>query len=249
MRLHVLPLLAAILFLSIIAGAAAQPRGQDYAMDDLLEPMLAGRDWKGLETELSGPATQPMLALRLDWLQRRVDRGGNFFLAQLQAHNLWLMGRRQDAIRALLYAAALVRVDGAACADASAPQRRLEQMLSWRAAILGAGRALPPARKDEAVAAALAQERKTAPRRNARDDILCLGGDDALLAQMQRGRVTVEIIPLPGQPVVKGRPLAETRPVGVPPAAKAQFLPPEAARTAQAAARIALPRTLAAILK
>jgi hypothetical protein len=244
--MRVLPLLAAVILLS--AGASAQPVAHDYAMDDLLEPMLAGRDWKGLETLLSGPAPQTELACRLDWLQRRVEGGGNFFLAQLHARNLWQMGRRPEAIRSLLYAAALVRVDGAACADRSAPQRRLEQVLSWQAPILRAGRALPPNRKAEAVEAALALERKTAPRRNARDDILCLGGDDAQLAQMRRGSVTVEIIPLPGQPAVKGRPLDPPKDA-LPRASKAQFLPTQAVRAAQAAIRKSLPQSLAGILK
>ena len=249
----VLPLILAAL-LSAASPVLAQPR--DAATDDRLDPMLAARDWKGLEAVLTRPAPLPTRERHLNWLQRQVDRGGNFYVAQFYAQNLWAMAQadprranlRQTASEMLLYAAALVRVDGAVCADGSAPDRRLQQVLRWQAPVLRATRALPQARKAEAVTAAVALERKTAPRRQVQDETLCQGGDAGLLAGLEAAGATFEIIPTPGQTnyaMPQPRQLAITPPRGWKPSFRQQRVyQPE-----QAVIRRHLPQTLAVIAK
>jgi hypothetical protein len=249
----VLPLILAAL-LSAASPALAQPR--DAATDDRLDPMLAARDWKGLETVLTQPAPLPTRVRQLNWLQRQVDRGGNFYVAQFYAQNLWAMAQadpkranlRQTASEMLLYAAALVRVDGAVCADGSAPDRRLQQVLRWQAPVLRATRAVPQQRKAAAVAAAIALERKTAPRRQAQDETLCQGGDAGLLAGLEAAGATFEIIPTPGQTnsaMPQPRQLAITPPRG----GKPSFRQQRVYQPEQVVIRRHLPQTLAVIAK
>jgi hypothetical protein len=241
--------------LSVTSAAAQTPAiPRDAATDDQLDPMLAGRDWKGLESILMRPADRATTAKHLNWMNRQVRGGGNFFLAQIYAGRLWMAGQgdsglRQDASEMLLYALALVQVDGAVCEDRTAPERRLRQVLDWQAPVLRATRALPPARMAQLARAAQALESVTASRRMERDETLCQGGEAALLAGLSFGNATIQVMPMPGQ--AAGKPAATPRQVVVSPPRgwKPSFLPPQAYEAKQMAIRRDLPRMLLVAVK
>jgi hypothetical protein len=126
-----------------------------------------------------------------------MDNGGGFFLALLYARDLWNVGDsakiadpakdpRLTAGLISLYAFELIVIDGTKCEDRSAPDNRLSQLLTQRAAALNFLKQQPPDIKGKIVDIAIALERKTAPLRKD-DDLICRDGMDQMRAGLERG--------------------------------------------------------------
>lgn len=165
--------------------------------DAELDALLVARNWNNLGTVLSRPGTSADLSRELNWLRTRLDNGGGFFLAILYARDLWTIGNaskvndpardvRLTAAMISLYAYELIVVDGCLCEDRSAPENRLSQLFTQRAATFSFLKQLPPDLKAKMVDMAVALEKKTAPLRRA-DDLVCRDGMDQMRASLEKG--------------------------------------------------------------
>jgi len=142
--------------------------------------------------------TQRMFAARdnaearaiLGWAQARVQSAAPHVIAVAYADLLWQIGEGQgsDALReesglVLIYSVLAIGVDGAKCADATAPDARVRQILSTRQAWLEFARARPADRRAYMRNSAVALEQSTAARRPEDRDI-CAAGDDEIARQL-----------------------------------------------------------------
>jgi hypothetical protein len=171
----------------------ASPLPPDVELDSL----LSARNWSQLGSVLLRPYPVTEFARKLSWLKTRIDSGGGFFLPLLYARDLWTVGDsakiadlakdpRVTAGLMSLYAFELIVIDGAKCEDRSAPDNRVSQLLTQRAAALNFLRLQPPDIKAKIVDIAIALERKTAPLRKD-DDLVCRNGLAEMKAGLERG--------------------------------------------------------------
>jgi hypothetical protein len=133
----------------------------------------------------------------MDWLHTRLDAGGGLLLGLLYARDLWVVGNSQHvadpakdmrvtAGMIALYTYELIVIDGAKCADKSAPGNRLTQLLNARRDTLAYLKQLPQEWKNTVVKIAIAFEKKTAKLRR-EDDLICRGGLEEYRAGLERG--------------------------------------------------------------
>ena len=112
----------------------------------------------------------------MNWLQTRIWSGGGFFLGILYSRDLWVTGSalnvddpakdlRLTAGLIALYTYQLILIDGAKCEDRSAPDNRMSQLFSARAATLVFLKKQPADLKSKIVDLSIALEKKTAPLR------------------------------------------------------------------------------------
>ena len=129
-------------------------------------------------------------------------------LGFIYAKDLWDIGEAQkvdDPNKDLrltaglitLYTYELIAIDGAKCADHSAPSHRVDQLLMNNAPALAYLKAQPQEFKDKVVDLAIAMEKKTAPLRKL-DDLLCRSGLEEMQAGIAAGK-TREVPTPPGQ--------------------------------------------------
>jgi hypothetical protein len=207
--------------------------------DGNLDTLLAARNWNGLADALSRPITSDEFARKLNWLRTRMDNGGGFLLALLYTRDLWFAGNsakindpakdpRITAALVLLYAYEIIVIDGAKCEDRSAPENRINQLLSGQAATLGFLRQQQADLKSKMLDIAIALERKTAPLRR-EDDLICRDGMDQMRAGLERGTQQQ----MPNAPGVVGKRIAVTPPADWTP----KFVSPDVYRPMQDKAR------------
>ncbi|MBV8745802.1 MAG: hypothetical protein JO134_12260 [Xanthobacteraceae bacterium] len=180
----------------------------DLPPDQDLDALLLAKKWNDLASALSRAKSSDSIVRMLDWLRSRLDAGGGSLLGFIYAKDLWDIGEAQkgdDPNKDLrltaglitLYTYELIAIDGAKCADHSAPSHRVDQLLMNNAPALAYLKAQPQELKDKVVDLAIAMEKKTAPLRKL-DDLLCRSG----LAEMQAGIAagkTREVPTPPGQ--------------------------------------------------
>ncbi len=180
-------------------------------------------------------ATQRMFATRdnaearaiLGWAQARVQAAAPHLIAVAYSDLLWQIGEgqnsealREESTLVLAYSVLAVGVDGAKCADASAPDARVRQILSTRQSRVEFARGRPAERRAHIRNSAVALEQSTAARRPEDRDI-CAAGTDEIARQLKTpGTVTRE------QPLRPGE-LRRTVDIEPGPTYRPRFLPPE----------------------
>jgi hypothetical protein len=180
----------------------------DLPSDQELDALLLAKKWNDLGAALSRAKSPDAVVRKLDWLQSRLDVGGGSLLGFIYAKDLWDIGATQkidDPNKDLritaglitLYIYELIAIDGAKCADHSAPSHRVDQLLMNNAPALGYLKAQPQELKDKVVDLAIAMEKKTAPLRKL-DDLLCRSGLEEMQAGIAAGK-TREVPTPPGQ--------------------------------------------------
>jgi hypothetical protein len=180
----------------------------DLPPDQDLDALLLAKKWNDLGSALSRAKSPDSVARKLDWLQSRLDVGGGSLLGFIYAKDLWDIGEAQKiddpnkdlrltAGRIALYTYELIAIDGAKCADHSAPSHRVDQLLMNNAPALAYLKALPQEFKAKVVDLAITMEKKTAPLRKL-DDLLCRSGLEEMQAGIAAGK-TRDVPTPPGQ--------------------------------------------------
>ncbi len=180
----------------------------DLLSDQELDALLLAKKWNELAAALSRAKSPDSVVRMLDWLHSRLDAGGGSLLGFIYAKDLWDIGEAQklaDPTKDLritaglitLYTYELIAIDGAKCADHSAPSHRVDQLLMNNAPALAYLKAQPPELKNKVVDLAIAMEKKTASLRKL-DDLLCRGGLEEMQAGIAAGK-TREVPTPPGQ--------------------------------------------------
>jgi hypothetical protein len=180
----------------------------DLPSDQDLDALLLAKKWNDLGSALSRAKSPESVARKLDWLQSRLEVGGGSLLGFIYAKDLWDIGEAQKvndpnqdlrltAGLITLYTYELIAIDGAKCADHSAPGHRVDQLLMNNAPGLAYLKAQPQALKDKIVDLAIAMEKRTAPLRKL-DDLLCRSGLEEMQAGLAAGK-TREVPTPPGQ--------------------------------------------------
>ena len=180
----------------------------DLPSDQDLDALLLAKKWNDLGSALSRAKIPESVARKLDWLQSRLEVGGGSLLGFIYAKDLWDIGEAQKvndpnqdlrltAGLITLYTYELIAIDGAKCADHSAPGHRVDQLLMNNAPGLAYLKAQPQALKDKIVDLAIAMEKRTAPLRKL-DDLLCRSGLEEMQAGLAAGK-TREVPTPPGQ--------------------------------------------------
>ena len=180
----------------------------DLPSDQDLDALLLAKKWNDLGSALSRAKSPESVGRKLDWLQSRLEVGGGSLLGFIYAKDLWDIGEAQkvdDPNKDLritaglitLYTYELIAIDGAKCADHSAPSHRVDQLLMNNAPALAYLKAQPQELKAKVVDLAIAMEKKTAPLRKL-DDLLCRSGLEEMQAGIMAGK-TREVPTQPGQ--------------------------------------------------
>jgi len=188
--------------------APAAALSGDLPSDQELDGLLLAKKWNDLAAALSRAKSPGSIIRMLDWLRSRLDAGGGSLLGFIYAKDLWDLGEAQkvdDPNKDLrvtaglitLYTYELIAIDGAKCADHSAPGHRVDQLLMNNAPALAYLKAQPPELKAKVVDLAIAMEKMTAPLRKL-DDLLCRSGLEEMQAGIAAGK-TREVPTPPGQ--------------------------------------------------
>jgi hypothetical protein len=194
----------------LIAAPTQPPAASsaDLPSDQDLDALLLAKKWNELGTALSRAKSPESVGRKLDWLQSRLDVGGGSLLGFIYAKDLWDIGEAQKvkdpnqdlrltAGLITLYTYELIAIDGAKCADHSAPSHRVDQLVMNNAPALAYLKAQPQELKDKIVNLAIAMEKKTASLRKL-DDLLCRSGLEEMQAGLAAGK-TREVPTPPGQ--------------------------------------------------
>ena len=194
----------------------ANPPAADVAAS--LDRMLDAKDYNNLCTAALSVGSVPALRPYLDWEQARMTRGASAIVAFMYARDLWRTAAalpaeqgnmlRQTAAGTLLYAYGAVQIDGARCADATAPQNRLDQLITIYRDVWAFLRAASVAEREQIVRLALLIDARSAAARTAQgdDEFLCRYGMEETSYGLQHG--TARDVPTaPGQ---VGRTIAVT---------------------------------------
>jgi hypothetical protein len=169
----------------------------DPATVSRLEPFLKNQDWTALQKAVSDSIQSRTIPATLDWLKARTDEGAPFMVPLLYSDLLWTAGnaatldglKRQSAFIAI-YTVGLIKLDGLACKDTTAPSRRLEQVIGTRLhKPLRAAMDLPAKERAYMVTLAVGLEAVTATQRPREDNLLCRGGLDEMGAAVKSGNV------------------------------------------------------------
>jgi hypothetical protein len=193
---------------SAAPNQAPAPSSADLPSDQDLDALLLAKKWNDLGTALSHAKSSESVVRMMDWLQSRINAGGGSLLGFIYAKNLWDIGEAQkvtDRDKDLritsglitLYTYELIAIDGAKCADHSAPSHRVDQLLMNNAPALAYLKAQPEEFKVKIVDLAIAMEKGTAPLRKL-DDLLCRSGLEEMQAGIAAGK-TREVPTPPGQ--------------------------------------------------
>jgi hypothetical protein len=235
------------------AAAQEQQRSATHALpsDEQLDALLAARKWDELADALSNATGSEAFLRSINWLKAKIEAGSGFPLVIFYARDLWNAGQsnpiadpdkdpRVTAGFMILYAYALILIDGAKCADNSAPSHRLDQLFEIDAPILKFILAKPKKLKDKIINGVVAFEKATAPSRRD-DDVLCRGGLDEIMVGLEEG-TTHEVSPPAGQ-------AEQSYAVQAPASYAPRFLPPKEYLPLQAKERAGLKADLTQALR
>ena len=179
--------------------------------------------------------TQRMFATRdnsearaiLGWAQARVQAAAPHLIAVAYSDLLWQIGEgqssealREESTLVLAYSVLAVGVDGAKCADTSAADARVRQILSTRQNRVEFARGRPVERRIHIRNSAVSLEQSTAARRPEDRDICAAGSDEIARQLATPGTVTRE------QPLRPGE-LRRTVDIEPGPTYRPRFLSPE----------------------
>jgi len=217
-----------------IEPSAAQGQQQQAPVvlpsDKELDALLAAKKWNEIGAASSLGQSAEAVTRMMNWLRTRIDTGGGFFLSFLYARNLWNAGSffkvddpNKDlhitAAMITLYAYEVIVIDGAKCADTSAPSRRADQLFMYGARALNYLKTKPEELKAKVIDTAIGYEKRTEQWRKD-DDPLCRDGMAEIKAGIGAG--TTRAVSTP--PGYFGKTIAVETPPGYVP----KFLAPEA---------------------
>src|SRR5262245_25089475 len=164
------------------------PPGPPKALERKLNGLLKAKDYARLAEVLN--RTPPLE--RMPWLQSRLHAGESAFVGYPLLRDLWSVAqlkRFKDADTAVgvvaLYVYQLILIDGAICADVSAPGHRRLQFLTTYQPIFLSLKALSVEEKSKIIRLSLETERRTRYFRKG-DDFLCRGGMDEMNAAIEQ---------------------------------------------------------------
>ena len=142
-------------------GSRAQnlPSKQQPVPVQQLDQLYLQKDWNRLGAALYPGPDQDAFSKSVQWLQKKVDSGGNFFMAMLLARDYWDISKatnvadtdlddvdrdpRMTAGMLSLYAYAQIEIDGAECGDATSVSHRMDQLISDQVRNVPISRELP----------------------------------------------------------------------------------------------------------
>lgn len=212
-----------------------------------LDAAAAGSDFAALNAAFKAVASMDDVNRNMDWEELQVVQGGGVFYAFHYVDDMWAMGakfpndpnsgrmKRFAGVMAL-YLLQQIEIDGARCADPSAPGHRVDQLTQGRQPLWAYVMALPEVTRRDLAVEAIKLEARTAKLR--RDDPgLCSGGVADMAA-------AVKDSPLGSQPLgsVSGH-------VEVPVTPHPAYVDPTVSAPKQEKARAAMPMFLARSLK
>jgi hypothetical protein len=218
--------------------------------DTELDALLAAKKWNEIGAASSLGKSSEAVTRMMNWLHTRIDAGGGFFLSFLYARNLWNLGSffkvddpdkdvRITAALITLYAYEIIVIDGAKCADTSAPSRRADQLFMYGGRALNYLKTKPEELKAKVIDAAIGYEKRTEQLRKD-DDLLCRDGMEEIKAGIDAG-TTHEV---PSQSGRYGKTIAVETPPGFVPG----FLAQSAYRPLQVRARSEMKANLIKLL-
>ena len=198
-----------------------------------LDALMQSRDWSGLRAAVRNFKDLKDVESGLNWLKVRTDTGAPFIIPMIYSETLWMIGSAGknegleiSAAFMALYTIAVIRMDGMACADTTAPGHRMDQVVSSLREPLRYLAAVKSEEKKFGVKTVVQLEAFTAERRKAEDEIVCSGGLDQLKAGMDANIL--------GQPKTVPGQIGRVIDVGTPTGWKPSFLPASTYRANQA---------------
>jgi hypothetical protein len=229
-----------------VASDAPSPELPANAAD--LNGLLYMKDWNGLGAALKDADQTPVTRVKaMNWLQRRVLRGAEYFVVYAYMRELWTVGTvsqsegmRQTAGAMALYAYALIAIDGAKCQDQTAPGNRMTQLLGLNPSTFSFVKSQPAETKAKMIDLAITIENRTSSARRD-DDLLCRGGLEEYKAAFEGGTQT-EVPNSTGH-------FGKTFQVEPPADWKPKFAPPEVYRPKQEIARNAMREALLKLIQ
>lgn len=188
------------MIVSLLLGAAAATAQSPTDHVGKLDAALAAQDYKKLSDVMLDRTQSPQQSVAaLDWAQKRWMAGSSAAVPFVYSRLLWSMangasdpradGLKQTAVAAWLYVVGVTAIDGARCADRSAPgDRRLRIMAAGRE-LLAYGAQLPPTEREQVIFVATAMEQRTAVVRDKQGDVnfLCRYGMDEISYNLRNG--------------------------------------------------------------
>lgn len=170
------------------AAAAPQPAAQQYTAQQKefmasLDKLLAQQNYPQFIQTITKADTNDMLNAALDWAKTRTIDGAGIVVPATYSTLLWAMAdvdpndatlRNTSSLMAM-YAILVVAADGPKCADPTAPERHMNNLLQQYQRQLDAVAKLPDDQKRKAIEMAISLERRLAPKRQ-NDKYLCRYG-------------------------------------------------------------------------
>jgi hypothetical protein len=230
-----------------------------------LDAALDTRDYATINQSHASAKSIDELMLLMNWEQERSFGGkGGVYLSLIYMTDLWDVASllatspaqarnadqmKQSAVFIGLYSYALIDIDGARCADPTAPAHRLDQLFHGRPGIWTFAPTIPKEQATKMLKYVALLEAGTASSRKS-DDVLCMGGSNStgmtgimygLLASAQSRKPMKEDAPKPGQ-------IGHTYTLPPPPD-DVLFLKPEVWKGGQDKLRADLPAHLATLIE
>lgn len=180
-----------------------------------LSALLETRSYTVLVKTLAAASTLADAKSDLDWEKKQMLSGSSVFVSIPYSVSLWRAAShltpavgdslRKTAVFATLYALAAVSVDGARCADVSAPGRRIDQLITGIPDMRQFAMSLPEQERKRLVDLAVTVERKTVSARQAHPDdaFICTGGLEEMEYDLKHASQSVSATTsgLPGKTV------------------------------------------------
>lgn len=245
----------AVLVAAVLQAAAplsSAPAAPPVATDRVaqLDALLSKRAYKELGQLVDAAASPQEFRTTLDWLRDRSLTGNSALVGIWYARDLIrvhdsLGGKTellQTAGLALLLSEAMIRSDGAHCADRSAVEGRLTQLRELAPRPIAALQALPEAARLQLVQGVVDFEARTAAARPEDGDapFVCTGGLSSMIAGLEAG--AIKEVPTPPGMIGKTYAVGDGK-------TSPQTVAPEVWRERQAKLRSELPVSLRAALK
>lgn len=180
---------AALVILSATGLFAAQPAAPQYTAQQkefmtTLDKLLAEQNYPMFMQTITKADTSDLVNAALDWGKTRTLEGASVVVPATYSALLWATSevdksdatlRNTSALMAM-YAILVVAADGPKCADPSAPERHMNNLLLQYQRQLDAVSVLPNDQKRMAIEMAVNLERRLAPKRK-NDKYLCRFGE------------------------------------------------------------------------
>ena len=165
-----------------------------------LDALLSKRDYLALRNAIESATSREEFKDSLDWERDRTLGGSSAFLDIHYAQDLAALAKSAEskgddllgtAGLASLIAIAMIRSDGAHCADQTAVGHRIDQVLGMNPAIWAHLKILPEAQRRELASLIVAYEAGVAARRPPDGDapFVCRGGMKEMIAGLAAGHV------------------------------------------------------------